>query len=118
MVLYMSSCVEPFSPAGCREGMYRFLQAMESLNTLWRVGLDAADAAKQPFHLRPKAHVLQHLVMDKLSLWGSPSQCWCYRDEDFVGAVKRLAAKTKHPPTLEKRVYEKLMLLAGLHSRL
>jgi hypothetical protein len=68
--------------------------------------------------MRPKAHVLQHLVQDKLKLWGSPSQYWCYRDEDYVGAVKQLANRTMHPSTLEKRVAEKLMLLAGLHAAL
>ena len=68
------------------------------------------------FHVRPKAHVLQHLVEDKLWLWGSPSQFWCYRDEDYVGAVKTIAAKTKHPHTLEERISEKLMILSGSHA--
>ena len=54
--------------------------------------------------------MLQHLVMDQLDTHGSPSNCWCYKDEDFVGAVKRIAGKTRLPQTLERRVSEKLML--------
>ena len=59
--------------------------------------------------------MLQHLASDKILLWGSPQHSWCYRDEDYVGAVKNIAAKTKYPTTLEKRVTEKLILLAALN---
>ena len=38
-----------------------------------------------------------------------PSAFWCYRDEDYIGAVKGIAAKTKHPFTIETRILEKLM---------
>jgi hypothetical protein len=41
---------------------------------------------------------------------------WCYRDEDYVGAVKTIAAKSKHPATIEPRIVEKLMLLSGLNA--
>jgi hypothetical protein len=66
--------------------------------------------------MRPKAHALHHLIEDKLRLWGSPSRFWNYRDEDYVGAIKVIAAKTKHPFTLERRIADKLMLLAGLDA--
>ncbi len=44
-----------------------------------------------PFHIRPKAHLLQHLVQDKVPLFGAPSGFWGYGDEAFVGALKALS---------------------------
>jgi hypothetical protein len=34
--------------------------------------------------------------------------------EDYVGVVKTMAMRSHHPATLEKRVLEKLVLLANL----
>jgi hypothetical protein len=117
MAFYHRSCAaEPFVAVDCKTTMYRFLQGFASLHTIWRVGRPEAECAAAPWHLRPKAHVLQHLVEDQLRLWGSPSRSWCYRDEDFVGAVKRIAARSMHPSTLEARLTEKLCLLSGLSS--
>jgi hypothetical protein len=31
-----------------------------------------------------------------------PSQFWNYRDEDFMGAIKRMAATSRFPATIEK----------------
>ena len=73
---------------------------------------------KLPFHLRPKCHACQHLVEEKIRMFGSPSSFWCYRDEDFVGCVKRIARKTLHPATLEIRVMQKLRILASLQGGL
>jgi hypothetical protein len=103
-----------FDEEHCKEGMFTYLQSMECLNTLWRRDLTEAQSRPQPFHLRPKTHVLTHCVLDHTSIYGSPSQFWCYRDEDFVGAVKNISAKTKHPKTLEVRVMQKLKILKGL----
>ena len=112
---YHSSCADaPFDQDLCRRAMYRFLQALGSLNRLWRDGATVEDAKQMPFNLRQKSHVLQHLVEEKTLLFGSPARSWCYRDEDFIGAVKRIAQKTSHPHTLEKRCMEKLMILTGL----
>jgi hypothetical protein len=120
LVKYYKSCsAVPFPEDECREGMYTFLDALSGLNRLWRVGLPAGFSEHGlPFHLRPKAHGLQHLVSDKLFLFGSPSTFWCYRDEDYIGAVKRVAQKSKHPFTIEKRIMEKLRILTKLNVRL
>ena len=90
--------------------MYVFLQSLKFLHDLWRVGVPEDQQKNLPFHLRPKCHVLQHLVEDKLCLWGSPASFWCYRDEDFIGVVKGIARKTKEPKTMEKRILEKMMI--------
>jgi predicted nicotinamide N-methyase len=96
--------------------MYKYLQSLDRLNKLWRRDVPVEDRQKLPFHIRPKAHMLQHMVEDKLPLFGSPARFWCYRDEDYVGAIKNIAAKTKHPNTLEQRLCEKLRIWAALES--
>lgn len=95
LVGYHRACAAtPFDEAAatqCKQEMYRVLSSLQALHNLWREGLPEIRKKVQPFHLRPKAHILQHLVEDKLSLWGSPQNSWCYRDEDFVGAIKVVA---------------------------
>jgi hypothetical protein len=115
LVSYHTSCsAEPFDAAVCRAGMYQFLQCLGALNRLWRRGLPDDEHGTMPFNVRPKAHELQHLVEEKILVWGSPARFWCYRDEDFIGAVKTIAAKSANPRTLEMRVVEKLLILSGL----
>ena len=119
LVNYQKACSSvPFVVQPCKEGLYLFLNSLGNLHTLWREGVSAEDGKVQPFHLRPKCHMLQHLAEDKLCLWGSPSRSWCYRDEDYVGAIKKMAARTKYPSTTERRAFEKLQILAGLDSHL
>ena len=108
----------PFDPDACREGMFLYLSSMGKLHELWRPDiLGKAQNSKQPFNVRPKAHKLQHLVQDQVQIFGNPSTFWCYRDEDYVGNVKRICAKTKDPRTLESRVLQKLKILEGLGCR-
>jgi hypothetical protein len=115
LVRYHASCsVEPFDAVECRAGMYQFLQGLGALNSLWRRGLPEDEHNTMPFTVRPKAHELQHLVEEKIKVWGSPARFWCYRDEDFIGAVKTIATKSSNPRTLEMRVVEKLLILSGL----
>jgi hypothetical protein len=52
----------------------------------------------------------------EIKIWGSPARFWCYRDEDFIGTVKTIAAKSHHPRTIEQRVLEKLLIVAGLEE--
>ena len=110
----VTSSARPFVVANCRQAMYKYLQSLAGLNRLWRVGV--AEQSRLPFRLRPKAHMCQHLVEESIVAFGSPSAFWCYRDEDFVGAIKKIAAKSKHPATLERRCIEKLRILAALES--
>jgi hypothetical protein len=92
------------------------LQALDRLNQLWRRGLPANGklASRMPWHVRPKAHLCDQLVCDKIQMYGSPSLFWCYRDEDFIGVIKRIARNTKLPVSLERRVMEKLRIWAAL----
>jgi hypothetical protein len=115
---YHRACAaEVFDEHSCRNHMYSFLQGLAGLHVLWRRGLDESLHGTMPWPIRPKAHTLQHLVEDKTQIWGSPSRFWCYRDEDFVGMVKTICAKSSHPCTLESRVLEKLVIVAFLKSR-
>ena len=119
MVGFHRACAAPlFDPAACKTAMYRFLQNAASLHNMWREELSERDQSVQPFHLRMKHHILQHLAEEQTLLWGSPSRAWCYRDEDFVGAVKQVATKSHHPATVEKLVSEKMMLLSALGAHL
>ena len=59
-------------------------------------------------------HMMQHLVEDKITLFGSPMMFWCYGDEDYVGVIKGVCSMTKHPLTLEARVTEKTQIMAGI----
>ena len=112
---YCRSLAAPdFDETACRESMMTFLQSLGSLNSLWRAGLPEAAAKAAPFHVRRKAHMLQQLVQDHGPVLGSPAKFRCYRDEDFVGSVKSVCAKTKHPWTLETRVLQKIRILEGL----
>jgi hypothetical protein len=105
---------DPFNAAMCTDAMLLYLSSLSALNKLWRLGRDPADVGGLPWHIRPKCHILQHLVLDHIRHYGNPTKFWCYRDEDFVGAVKRMCAKTKHPATLEARILLKLRILFSL----
>ena len=115
MVAYQRAVkAQPFSEGECREGLYRFFDGYQHLHTLWHHGLTERQSALQPWHMRPKMHMMQHIVQDKICLFGSPMHFWCYGDEDFVGVVKRVCQMSKHPWTLEQRVGEKCMIMAGV----
>ena len=119
MVGFHRSCGAPeFVPADCKDSLYLCLQSLSSLSGMWRAGLSERDQSVQPFHLRPKSHMLQHLAEEQTLLWGSPSRAWCYRDEDFVGAVKQVASKSNHPASVERLVVQKMMLLSALGAHL
>jgi hypothetical protein len=73
LVRYHRSCVEDvFDEEACREAMYRFLRALGGLHVLWRQGVGEEDRKSMPFPLRPKCHLLQHLVEEKKSDLGKP----------------------------------------------
>jgi hypothetical protein len=115
MVAYHDSCSEvPFSVNTCRGNLLRYLQAMAILHNLWKEGLPAEEQLRQPWHLRPKAHLMMHLACDKIQMYGSPASFWCYGDENFVGKAKIIAMKSRHPATISTRVLQKLGLVAAL----
>jgi hypothetical protein len=117
MVDYHAACRDPeFSAAATRAAMYKYLDALGGLHRLWRDGCPADQLAGLPFVLRPKSHLMQHLVEDKVPLWGSPANFWTYRDESYIGAVKKIALKTRHPATMEQRMLEMLCILTKLQS--
>jgi len=117
LVAFHDACaVEPFDPEACKSAMYTYLESLEGLKVLWRTGLASPDQHHGlPFWIRPKAHMLQHLVEEQVYIWGSPTLFWCYRDESFVGSVKTTCTSaSRHPDTLEATVGEKSMLLCGV----
>ena len=109
-----SAAEEPFNSSECKSNMYKFLTNFVSLHNMWREGVPEDAQAALPFHARPKLHLLQHLVEEKIQLFGSPNSFHCYMDEDYVGVIKKVCAASKHPATLERRVSEKCQIMAGI----
>ena len=93
-----------------------FLRSILKLHNLWREGVASGSVEMKscPFALRQKSHMLQHLIEEHVAVFGSPTKFWCYRDEDFVGSIKDICSRTKHPSTLEARVLQKVRILEGL----
>jgi hypothetical protein len=115
MHVYHASCArEPFSIPECRDSVYRYLNALLELRKMFRAGRTLKKQKKEPFHVRPKTHATQHLGEEKLEAFGSPRSSWCYLDEDFIGFMKSIASKTKHPRTLEVRIMQKLRILSAI----
>ena len=98
--------------------MYTFLQSLKDLNDVFITGLVVGSMAYRsaPFHVRQKAHMLQHLVEEGLPLWGNPRNFWRYMDESFVGAMKGAATRSKHRSTLQDTVMRKSRLFAGVQA--
>ena len=118
MVRYLRALsAEPFAVQAYCQEMYLYLQSLAGLQQLWRTGIPEDDQSGLPFVLRPKSHIMQHLIEEQIERFGSPAQFWCYRDEDFVGSVKTIAGKTLHPATLEVRTMQKLRILESLGAR-
>ena len=117
MVNYHCGCqAVPFVGSACKDGIYSFLQSFDALHGMCREGMSEQAQKHLPWHHRPKSHMLQHIVEDKVPLFGSPNQFWCYGDEDFVGSIKSVCAMSRHPATLEVRVAEKAMITAGTNA--
>jgi hypothetical protein len=113
MVEYHRSCAaRPFSPAQCYAAMSKFLNNLSALNRLWAEGLPQCDVALQPWHLRPKAHMLDHMADLGAKLFGSPSRFWCYRDEGYVGVVKASCALPRLIATIAILVRQGLRFLS------
>ena len=87
MYRYHEACsVEPFDIAACRNSMQSFLEALAGFRLLCRRGLPAQQHAVQPFHLRPKSHMLAHLVNENKMLSGV--------HQDLVGVLRRRCCRT------------------------
>ena len=100
----------------CKRGGYKYLRSLSALNLMWREGVPDEQQRALPWHLRPKCHEYQHLLEEQLERWGSPRRFWCYGDEAFVGAIKEVAGRSKHPHTLEEVVMKKMQIFAGVHA--
>ena len=71
---------------------------------------DAAAANKSLWKLRPKMHYVAHTIEMLTETYENPATLDLFSWEDFVGKVKRVAAKT-HRATASLRVVQRWMLL-------
>ena len=83
MVGYIESLRELFVANQCKAHMLNFLQSLSALQALWRRGLEPERTRKLPWHVRPKGHMPQHLVVDQL-------KCGATRATSGVSATKVL----------------------------
>ena len=68
-----SLSAELFEAEACKRGMMLYLESFSSLNALWRVGRPDDEVDRLPWHIRPKCHILQHLALDQIPIFGSPA---------------------------------------------
>ena len=95
------------------EFIQAYLVLRASLNTL---ADHACGAGLARYHMRPKVHVLSHLVWNFLPR--NPKYYSCYVDEDFVARSKRVA-EVSHPIhvsrlALQRYIIEACMRFAGV----
>ena len=50
-----------------------------------------AELSPDIFRVKPKYHMLQHLVLHVATIHGSPASCWNYLDEDWGGRMAKMA---------------------------
>ena len=62
---------EEFVKTECKRAMYAFLEGLVGLHDLFCRGLTEAESMHQPFHVRQKCRMLNHLVEDQLFMWGT-----------------------------------------------
>ena len=66
------------------------------------------------FRIRPKFHLLHHLVSEVAPTHGPPALFWCYQDEDWGGQAAKVAARRgghKSPVTTASRTLCRLLAL-------
>ncbi len=86
------------------------LYEFKTLSNLWRAGAPTAAQKRMPWHNRQKGHMMRHLTTEQLMTWGSPRKSWCYNDESYMLALKRVCRWSKHVSTLETTCLDKLRI--------
>lgn len=66
-------------------------QAAHLLSIIGSAWNDLAEFSPGVFRVKPKFHMLQHLVLHVAPIHGSPAGYWCYLDEDWGGQMVQLA---------------------------
>ncbi len=110
---YASLEKNPFEPASCADATRRAIENLKRMNLLAREPGMPSPAA---WHLTPKVHLAQELGEFQCRVLGNPKIFWCYRDETYMGVVKRICLKTSHPRTMEKMLRWKLDILEWLDA--
>ena len=77
---------------------------------------DAHDKGLYLWHLKPKAHVMDHLAAHVLETRRNPLVYACFKCEDFLGKLKRIALKC-HGGTMPAKLIERVQLRTALRWR-
>ncbi|MCP4036882.1 MAG: hypothetical protein GY733_08110, partial [bacterium] len=94
---YRSMQADPYSPDVVRNATRSCLVAFSAVHASAH-----RDGMPEPrvWHYIPKLHLAQEIGEYQSRELGNPREWWCYRDEGFMGEVKRICLNTRHPRTL------------------
>ncbi len=112
--IYASLEETPFEPERCAAASRLTFEILRELNTKAR---EPGRPEPPAWHMLPKVHLAQELCEFQCFRLGNPRNYWCYRDEWFMGVVKRICLSTTHPRTMERMLRYKLDIVEWLESR-
>lgn len=95
------------SPSEARS-IYNF--GMTFLKAYHRLGVQAAVTGSRRWKFIPKLHVVHHLCENAVMYGENPRFVHCFRDEDHVGLIKRLAVRVHKGPLFEYRILTRWLL--------
>lgn len=75
-----------------------------------RLGVDSVLAGTKRWKYLPKLHIFKHLNEDMISDLLNCRHFHCFRDEDHIGLLKRLAVKVHKGPLFEFRILTRWLL--------
>ena len=91
--------------------IYNF--GMTFLKTYHRLSMMSVLSGVRRWKVIPKLHILMHLNEDAFHKRVNPRATHCFRDEDNVGLVKRLAIRVHKGPLFEYRILTRWLLRLG-----
>ena len=86
---------------------------MSFLQSYSRLGIQSVLSGSRRWKYIPKLHVFLHLCEDMLHTKLNCRHTHCFRDEDHVGLIKKLAAKVHKGPLIEFRILTRYLLRLG-----
>jgi hypothetical protein len=99
------------------EGVQRLAFAGQAMLQVYHaLAQEAAENGRAMYGLRPKMHMLSHLIAQVETDKVNPRFFHCFKDEDMIGRTVKVAAKC-HRTTISLRMMERYMLRLCLRWR-
>ena len=104
----MSTCGRSFT----HEESWRFFSSGKTFLIVYNYLAQMAIEEKWVgWNIVPKFHVMDHMLLHVRQTRENPSFTSCFCDEDFVGRIARLAARTHQTSQMERTIDRYTMLL-------